>query len=62
MKSKVLYSYYDNGVKIDVYAPRKPRPEEVTWSASRMRGSIFNNGRKQESMKEQGYRSYASSR
>lgn len=56
MASKVLYSYYENDVKISVYAPRKPRAEEVTWPASKMRGSTFNIGRKQETMKKAGYR------
>lgn len=58
MKSKIIDTYYDNGVKVDVYAPRKPRPEEITWSASRMRGSLYNSGAKAETMKKAGYRSY----
>jgi hypothetical protein len=46
-----LYSYYDNGVKIDVYKDRKPKKEEKTWASERMAGSVFNLGRKQETMK-----------
>jgi hypothetical protein len=41
-----LYSYYDNGVKIDVYKDRKPKKEEKTWTPERMAGSVFNLGRK----------------
>ena len=46
-----LYSYVENGVKIDVYKDRKPKKEEKTWTPERMAGSIFNLGRKQETMR-----------
>lgn len=46
-----LYSYVENGVKIDVYKDRKPKKEEKTWTPERMAGSIFNLGRKQETIR-----------
>jgi hypothetical protein len=56
MKTPV-YSYVENGVKIDVYTPRKPRPEELTWSPKRMKGSMFASGRKAQTVRAMGYRS-----
>lgn len=57
MSKSYLYSYVENGLKIDVYKNQKPKKEEKTWSPERMPGSIFNLGRKQETMKKQGYES-----
>jgi hypothetical protein len=56
MKAKILYSYYENDVRI--YAPRAPRANEVTWPAGKMRGSLFNSGTKAETLKKEGYRPY----
>jgi hypothetical protein len=58
MKAKVLYTYYENDIRIDVYAPRAPRASEVTWPAGKMRGSLFNSGTKAETLKKEGYRPY----
>lgn len=56
MKAPV-YSYVENGIKIDVYASRKPKPEELTWNAKRMKGSLFSSGRKAQTVRSMGYRS-----
>lgn len=54
---KPIYSYVENGITIDVYAPRKPRPEERTWSPARMKGSMFASGRKAQTVRDLGYKS-----
>jgi hypothetical protein len=53
---KPIYSYVENGIKIDVYASRKPRPEEITWSPSRMKGSVFASGRKADTIRSMGFK------
>ena len=54
IKTTLMKSYVERGVRIDVYAPIAPRKEEITfpWKA----GTVANMGRKSVTLIADGYK------